>query len=75
MSAPRSTWRWPKPWQCANRTSPNSALLLEAALAIDPDKVPTLRLANTLARRRAQWLMLRIPDLFIEADQPKEKSQ
>jgi hypothetical protein len=49
--------------------------LLEAALAIDPDKVPTLRLANTLAHHRAQWLMSRIPDLFIEADQPKEKSQ
>ena len=49
--------------------------LLEAALAVDPDKVPALRLANTLAHRRAQWLMSRIPDLFIEADQPKEKSQ
>jgi predicted anti-sigma-YlaC factor YlaD len=49
--------------------------LLEAALAVDPDTVPRLRLANTLAHRRAQWLMSRIPDLFIEADQPKEKSQ
>jgi predicted anti-sigma-YlaC factor YlaD len=48
--------------------------LLEAALAVDVDQVPALRLANILAQRRAQWLKSRIPELFIEADQPKEKS-
>jgi predicted anti-sigma-YlaC factor YlaD len=48
--------------------------LLEAALAVDTEKVPALRLANTLAQRRAQWLKSRIPELFIEADQPKGKS-
>jgi hypothetical protein len=48
--------------------------LLEAAMAVDVDQAPALRLANTLARRRAQWLKSRIPDLFIEADQPREKS-
>jgi hypothetical protein len=48
--------------------------LLEAALAVDAEKVPALRLANTLAQRRAQWLKSRIPELFIEADQPKGKS-
>jgi predicted anti-sigma-YlaC factor YlaD len=48
--------------------------LLTVALAVDPDKVPELRLANVLARRRAHWLMLRIPDLFLEADQAMEKT-
>jgi predicted anti-sigma-YlaC factor YlaD len=48
--------------------------LLEAALAVDVDQAPALRLANILAQRRAQWLKSRIPELFIEADQPKEKS-
>jgi predicted anti-sigma-YlaC factor YlaD len=48
--------------------------LLEAALAVDPDGVPTLRLANLLAQRRARWLTARIPDLFIETDQPPGKS-
>jgi predicted anti-sigma-YlaC factor YlaD len=48
--------------------------LLEAALAVDAEQVPALRLANTLAQRRAQWLKSRIPELFIEADQPKERS-
>lgn len=43
--------------------------LIAAALAVDPDKVPNLRLANTIARRRARWLQSRIPDLFVEAVQ------
>lgn len=43
--------------------------LMAAALAVDPDKVPNLRLANTIARRRAHWLQSRIPDLFVEAVQ------
>jgi hypothetical protein len=40
--------------------------LVAAALAVDPDSVPDLRLVNTLARRRAQWLESRTADLFIE---------
>lgn len=43
--------------------------LIAAALAVDPDKVPSLRLTNTISRRRAQWLQSRIPDLFVEAVQ------
>jgi predicted anti-sigma-YlaC factor YlaD len=46
--------------------------LLEAALAVDPDRVPQLRLANTIARERAQWLKGRIPDLFLEAGSAEE---
>ncbi len=46
--------------------------LLEAALAVDPDRVPRLRLANTIARERAAWLMGRIPDLFLEAGLEEE---
>jgi len=41
--------------------------LLRAALAVDPDKVPDLRLVNTIAIRRAHWLEERIPDLFVGA--------
>lgn len=41
--------------------------LVQAALAIDPDAVPDLRLVNTVAHRRAQWLLSRIPDLFVTA--------
>ena len=43
--------------------------LLDQALMIDPDAQPNLRLVNTLARRRAEWLSARIPDLFIDVDQ------
>ena len=46
--------------------------LIAAALAVDPDKVPNLRLANIIARHRAGWLQSRIPDLFLEAEQTKE---
>ncbi len=42
--------------------------LIESALSVDPDKIADLRLANTIARRRARWLKTRIPDLFLEAD-------
>jgi predicted anti-sigma-YlaC factor YlaD len=40
--------------------------LLAQALAIDPDKVPELRLANLLSQRRARWLLGRADELFIE---------
>ncbi len=41
--------------------------LIGAALAIDPDRKPELRLVNTIAQQRARWLESRIPDLFFEA--------
>jgi predicted anti-sigma-YlaC factor YlaD len=40
--------------------------LLEQALAVHPDEVPELRLANVLAQRRARWLLGRTEDLFID---------
>lgn len=43
--------------------------LIEAAIAVNPDKVPELRLVNTMARRRAQWLKKTIPNFFVEAEQ------
>jgi predicted anti-sigma-YlaC factor YlaD len=46
--------------------------LLAAAMAVNPDEVPHLRLANTIARRRAFWLETRIPDLFVEANHTEE---
>ncbi len=40
--------------------------LIEAALAIDPDREPQLRLVNSIARRRALWLQSRLPELFLD---------
>ena len=40
--------------------------LLKKALAVDPDAVPELRLANTVAQRRAAWLLARADELFLE---------
>lgn len=41
--------------------------LLEETLAYDLDSAPDYRLGNTLAQRRARWLLGRIEDLFVEA--------
>ncbi len=40
--------------------------LLKKALAVDPDAVPELRLANTVSQRRAAWLLARVDELFLE---------
>ncbi len=42
--------------------------LIAAALEVDPDRVPELRLANTIARDRAEWLRGRAPELFLLAE-------
>lgn len=46
--------------------------LITAALAVDPDDVRELRLANIIAEQRARWLQKRIPDLFLEAELAEE---
>jgi predicted anti-sigma-YlaC factor YlaD len=49
--------------------------LLNQALAIDPDAAPASRLVNTLAQRRARWLLGRMDELFLPApDAAKETS-
>jgi len=40
--------------------------LLRRALAVDPDAVPQVRVANLVAQRRARWLLGRADELFIE---------
>jgi predicted anti-sigma-YlaC factor YlaD len=40
--------------------------LLESALAIDPDRSPSIRLANIIAQERAQWLLDRTENLFFD---------
>jgi len=40
--------------------------LLEEALAFDSDKAPETRVANLIAQRRAQWLLGRIAELFVD---------
>lgn len=40
--------------------------MLDEALAVDPDKVLELRLANLTAQKRARWLLARIDELFVE---------
>ncbi len=42
--------------------------LVGKALAVDPERVPELRLVNTLAIRRAEWLETRMSDLFVTAE-------
>lgn len=42
--------------------------LLEQALAIDPDRAKSQRLANILAQRRARHLLSRIDELFVEGE-------
>lgn len=42
--------------------------LLSAALAVDPDAVPRLRLANLIMQRRARHLLARIEYLFLESE-------
>jgi predicted anti-sigma-YlaC factor YlaD len=44
--------------------------LLAAALAIDPDAVPSLRLANLIAQRRARTLLSHADYLFVD-DEPE----
>jgi predicted anti-sigma-YlaC factor YlaD len=44
--------------------------LLERVLAFDPDSSPPNRLANTLNRRKARWLLDHIDDFFIEWERP-----
>jgi predicted anti-sigma-YlaC factor YlaD len=43
--------------------------LLDAVLAIDIDARPEWRLQNVLAQRRARWLLSRIDELFLKADE------
>jgi predicted anti-sigma-YlaC factor YlaD len=45
--------------------------LVAAALAVDPEADPSQRLVNVLARRRAQWLLGRIRDIFLEVEVEK----
>jgi hypothetical protein len=48
--------------------------LLAAAMAVDPNAVPDLRLANIIAQDRARWLETQIPLLFVESDTAEAKS-
>lgn len=40
--------------------------LMDQALAVDPDLAPNEKLANLVAQRRAEWLISRVDDLFLE---------
>ena len=42
--------------------------LLDAALAIDPDKDPPTRLANLVAQKRARFLRAQVDALFVEGE-------
>ena len=43
--------------------------LLAQALAVDAAAMPRWRLANTLAQRKARWLLDHAADLFVEGEQ------
>ena len=42
--------------------------LINAARAVDPERYPELRLANTVARTRADWLFNHMSDIFFDPD-------
>jgi predicted anti-sigma-YlaC factor YlaD len=44
-------------------------MLVQRALAIDPNSVAQWRVVNTLARRRAVWLDAHVSDLFIDVQE------
>jgi predicted anti-sigma-YlaC factor YlaD len=44
--------------------------LLAQALAVDVAAVPRWRLSNTLAQRKARWLLGQTAELFVEGEQP-----
>ncbi|MFQ5655149.1 MAG: TRAP transporter TatT component family protein [Planctomycetota bacterium] len=46
--------------------------LLERALAFDLESAPEARLANTLAQRKARWLLGRRAHLFVEFEEDEE---
>jgi uncharacterized protein HemY len=48
---------------------PRFRKLLDQALAVDVNKEPDLRLANTIAQEKARWLLKRVPDLFLTDDE------
>jgi predicted anti-sigma-YlaC factor YlaD len=47
--------------------------LIDLALAVDPEADRSQRLVNLLARRRAEWLKTRIPDLFLESEEKENQ--
>ena len=47
-------------------------VMLGKALAIDVDSDPPNRLANTLAQRRAKWLLSHVNNLFLESAPPAQ---
>jgi predicted anti-sigma-YlaC factor YlaD len=40
--------------------------LLEEALVFDANKAPETRVANLISQQRAQWLLGRIAELFVD---------
>jgi predicted anti-sigma-YlaC factor YlaD len=40
--------------------------LMDQALAVDPDLVPNEKLTNLVAQQRAEWLLSRVDELFLE---------
>jgi len=48
--------------------------LLEQALAIDVDRVPTERLANLLQQRRARYYLARVDELFLNLSDPEDEA-
>jgi predicted anti-sigma-YlaC factor YlaD len=48
--------------------------LLDRALTVDLDAAPALRLANTLAQRRARWLLDQADDLFLDDETPDDET-
>jgi predicted anti-sigma-YlaC factor YlaD len=54
---------------------PEFMTLVDAALAVDPEKDPSQRLTNVLSQRRALLLKTRVSDLFLDVPPGEEKKK
>ena len=65
-----STWLlWAENFSIPSQNLVEFTELLEKVLAFDLDAFPDDRLLNTLAQRRARWLMGRVDELFLGGDE------
>lgn len=48
--------------------------MLERALAVDPDAVPRWRLANLKGREKAAWMLERVDEYFLSAEESMEET-
>ncbi len=58
-----------------NQNAAEFKALLNQALRVNPNDKPEWRLVNLVMQRRARWLLARVDELFLVADEPKEQAR